>query len=159
MKAVIRPYQPNDLPVLLSILRHNTPRYFDPSEEPDFRRYLEHEREEYFVVEVEGQVVGSGGINYFPQEQLARLSWDLIHPDYHGRGLGRQLTRHRLDRLRTQPGLRQVVVRTSQHAWPFYQKQGFELEKIEKDFWVPGFDLYQLVLSAPFPAAPAADGG
>jgi [ribosomal protein S18]-alanine N-acetyltransferase len=156
---MIRPYQPADQPALLEILRLNTPRFFDHAEEQDFLHYLTHQREEYFVVEVEGQVVGSGGINYFPQEQLARLSWDLIHPDYHGRVLGRQLTRYRLGRLFGQPGLQRIVVRTTQHAWPFYQKQGFELEKIEKDFWVPGFDLYQLVLSAPFPAAPADDGG
>ncbi|MHA7057839.1 hypothetical protein ACWGOQ_0011500 [Aquimarina sp. M1] len=34
------------------------------------------------------------------------------------------------------------VVRTSQFASKFYEKMGFALVKIEKDFWVDGFDLY-----------------
>jgi hypothetical protein len=36
------------------------------------------------------------------------------------------------------------MVRTSQVAYQFYQKAGFDLEKIEKDFWAKGFDLYQM---------------
>jgi ribosomal protein S18 acetylase RimI-like enzyme len=36
------------------------------------------------------------------------------------------------------------MVRTSQHAWRFFEKMGFELQKTEKNFWAPGFDLYQM---------------
>ena len=31
---------------------------------------------------------------------------------------------------------------TSQHAYQFYEKMGFELEKIEKEYWAKNFDLY-----------------
>jgi ribosomal protein S18 acetylase RimI-like enzyme len=40
-----------------------------------------------------------------------------------------------------------IIVRTSQLAYKFYQKVGFELEKTEKDFWAKGFDLYQMKMN------------
>ena len=39
-----------------------------------------------------------------------------------------------------------IIVRTSQLAYQFYGKVGFELEKVEKDFWAAGFDLYLMRL-------------
>ena len=53
----------------IALLRQNTPAYFDPSEEADFNHYLDVEREDYFVYEEEGRIVGAGGINYFPERK------------------------------------------------------------------------------------------
>jgi len=35
-----------------------------------------------------------------------------------------------------------ISVRTSQHAYKFYEKMGFELVKITNDYWAKNFDLY-----------------
>ncbi|TPE45275.1 GNAT family N-acetyltransferase [Pontibacter mangrovi] len=141
---MIRPYSPADKPKLLALLRLNTPTYFAEAEGADFAEYLDTRREEYFVVEENGELIGGGGINYFPEEGVARISWDVIHPAHQGKGIGRQLLQHRIRVVQSKPGMHTLIVRTTQLVYRFYEKGGFALEKTEKDFWAPGFDLYQM---------------
>ncbi|MFD2999702.1 GNAT family N-acetyltransferase [Pontibacter toksunensis] len=141
---MIRAYTSNNKEELLILLRLNTPQYFDVSEEADFIEYLDHRLEDYFVVEEDGQIIGSGGINYFPESKLARISWDVVHPDFQGKGVGKRLMLHRIEHIRKNPAIDFIVVRTTQRVYPFYEKMGFKLEKTEKDFWAKGFDLYQM---------------
>ncbi|GAB3173843.1 GNAT family N-acetyltransferase [Telluribacter humicola] len=143
---MIRPYTPADKEELITLLKLNTPRYFDESEEQDFRVYFDQHLESYFVVEQDGQLVGCGGINYFYDERLARISWDMIHPDYQGQGVGKELTLYRINEIKKDPDMDQIVVRTTQLAYRFYEKVGFRLEKVEKDYWAPGFDLYYMTI-------------
>ncbi|PTX22732.1 N-acetylglutamate synthase-like GNAT family acetyltransferase [Pontibacter mucosus] len=143
---MIRPYTPADKAQLLYLLRLNIPTYFAPEEESDFAGYLEKEVEDYFVVEEAGELLGAGGVNYFPEEGVARISWDVIHPNHQGKGIGSRLLQHRINILKAKPGINTVIVRTTQLVYRFYEKQGFALEKTEKDFWAKGFDLYQLRL-------------
>ena len=143
---MIRPYKIEDDQALITLLRLNTPQYFAESEEKDFVKYLEKEAEHYFVVEENQQVVGAGGYNFFEEEGLARISWDIVHPDFQGRGIGKQLTLHRINQIKKNPGIKLIVVRTSQLAYPFYQKIGFEVEKTEKDYWAKGLDLYYMTM-------------
>ncbi|PKV62478.1 GNAT family N-acetyltransferase [Pontibacter ramchanderi] len=144
---MIRPYTSTDQEALLQILRLNTPQYFAPEEEANLVLYLQERREDYFVVEQEGQVVGAGGINYFDGYTWARLSWDLVHPAFQGKGIGRELTLFRISKLKEMPTMQWLQVRTSQLVYPFYQKLGFELEQVEPDFWAKGIDLYQMKMN------------
>ncbi|MBK8966864.1 MAG: GNAT family N-acetyltransferase [Saprospiraceae bacterium] len=143
---MIRPYTHADKPQVIHLLRLNTPHYFAEAEEADLLDYLDRHLEDYFVVEEQGVVVGAGGINYFPEAQLARISWDIIHSGFQGKGIGSALTRHRIDMIRENPAIAKIVVRTSQHVYKFYEKNGFTLEKTAADFWAPGYDLYQMVM-------------
>lgn len=141
---MIRPYHAQDKQQLLALLSLNTPRFFAPSEAADFADYLNSHVEGYFIVEAAEQIVGCGGINYFPEEATARLSWDIIHPDYQAQGIGRELTFYRIREIKKNPTIKMILVRTTQLVYRFYEKMGFTLEKTEKDFWAPGFDLYQM---------------
>ena len=141
---MIRSYIKADKGKVLELLKLNTPLYFDESEESDLVEYLEVYLEDYFVVEESGKVIGSGGINYFPEKGEARISWDIIHPDYQGKGIGKELTFHRIEHVKKNPAIHLLIVRTTQLVYKFYEKMGFELEKTEKDFWAKGFDLYQM---------------
>ncbi|MCG9972778.1 GNAT family N-acetyltransferase [Christiangramia crocea] len=141
---MIRRYVPEDKSKVKDLLKRNTPEYFDPSEERELEKYLDEEIEDYFVFEQNSQIVGAGGINYFPKEKLARISWDIIDPELQGQGIGRKLAQHRIDHIKKNTGVDLIIVRTSQLAYRFYEKMGFELEKIERDFWAKGFDLYQM---------------
>ncbi|MEO5790031.1 MAG: GNAT family N-acetyltransferase [Gelidibacter sp.] len=141
---MIRAYTNKDKSKVIELLRKNTPEYFDPSEESDFEKYLENEVEDYFVYEQNSEIIGAGGINYFPEEKLARISWDMINPKSQGNGIGKELIQYRINLLNANPSIEFIMVRTSQLVHKFYGKMGFELEKVEKDFWAKNFDLYQM---------------
>lgn len=141
---MIRPYQPRDKSQLLALLNLNTPYFFAASEAVDFTEYLDNHVETYFVVEEDENIVGCGGINYFPEEATARISWDIVHPDHQGKGIGRALLLHRIDDIKANSSIKIIIVRTTQLTYQFYERIGFELEKIKKNFWAPGFDLYQM---------------
>jgi N-acetylglutamate synthase-like GNAT family acetyltransferase len=131
---MIRAYTPKDKPQIIELLRLNTPKYFDPSEASDLEDYLENKLEDYFVFEEHSKLIGAGGINYFPEEKTARISWDMVDPNSHGLGIGKKLTQYRLQQLRGNPEVELIIVRTTQHVYKFYEKMGFELDKVEKDF-------------------------
>lgn len=141
---MIRPYSSNDKKELLHLLRLNTPRYFDATEEADYIAYLDNHLEDYFVIEENDRIMGAGGINYLAHNTEARLSWDMVHPGFQGKGIGQALTRYRIGLIKHNPAVEVIVVRTTQLVYKFYEKMGFELEKTEKDFWAKGFDLYQM---------------
>ena len=60
--------------------------------------------------------------------------------------MGTQLLKHRIDILKSMEDVKKISVRTSQVAYKFYEKQGFELFEIIKDYWAEGFDLYNMNL-------------
>lgn len=138
----IRPYISSDKAAVLQLFDWNTPQYFHETERAGLVHYLENETEDYFVVEDKGQIVGAGGINYEPQAKAAVISWDIIKPSQHGNGIGTKLTQHRIQHINTQPHIEKIIVRTSQHTYEFYEKMGFKLLKVEKEYWAEGFDLY-----------------
>lgn len=142
----IRRYTPKDKEAVINLLVLNTPTFFDVSEQEDFNGYLKEEIEDYFVVEENSEIIGAGGINYFLKENSARISWDLIHPKAQGKGIGRKLTVHRIQLLKSTPKIETISVRTTQLVYQFYKKVDFELVKIEKDYWAVGFDLYLMEL-------------
>lgn len=141
----IRPFINSDKAELLTLLQLNTPKYFDQTEFADFRTYLDQEVELYFVVEMNGILIGSGGINFEDDQQIGKISWDLIHPDFQGMGIGAKLLSHRLNILKSMSNIKIIMVRTSQLAYKFYEKNGFELQEIHQDYWAQGFDMYKMI--------------
>ena len=146
--TTIRAYTPSDKPRLLELLAMNIPEYFSESELDDLNRYLDNGIELYFVVEVDHEVIGAGGINY-DDHHTGVISWDFLHPSFHKKGIGRELLQHRLGILKSMPGIRKIRVRTSQHTNGFYAKNGFVLKDVKKDYWAPGFDLYLMEIDIP----------
>ena len=73
-----------------------------------------------------------------------KISWDILHPEYQGKSLGSQLLKHRIGKLKSIDSIQKIIVRTSQLAYKFYEKQGFVLNEIKKDYWAKGFDMYSM---------------
>ena len=142
-------YHPQDEQSLLEIFRANVPSAFSANEEFDLQRYLSEERDLYYVLQQpSGKIMGAGGINRFiDDDKSARLSWDLLHPDYQGKGFGALLVQHRLEELQKDSRIMKVMVRTSQMAAPFYQKMGFTPLSRHKDFWDKGYDMHLMEIS------------
>jgi N-acetylglutamate synthase-like GNAT family acetyltransferase len=128
---------------LIAILRLNTPNYFAYEEEADFIKYMEEEREDYYVINQHHSIIGCGGINYSSDKNIAILSWDILHPDHQRKGLGKLLFDFRMAHITSQ-NISNIVVRTSQLAYPFYQKQGFAVTETIKDYWAKGLDLVKM---------------
>lgn len=141
---MIRPYTQDDKEAVLALIKLNIPKYFAEEEEQDLVAYLENEIESYFVIEDQGEIVGAGGVNWLNDHKEARISWDMFHPNHQGKGLGSQLTQYRIQQIKTVSAVEKIVVRTTQLVFPFYEKQGFKLKNIVKDYWAKGFDLYHM---------------
>lgn len=141
---MIRTYNKRDKGNLIRILESNIPTYFHMSEAYDFNKYLDNEIEDYFVMEDNAEIIGAGGINYFLNERVARLSWDIVSQKHQGFGFGSQLVNYRIEHIKKLESVEYIVVRTSQHTYRFYEKMGFRLDNVIKDYWAKGFDLYQM---------------
>jgi ribosomal-protein-alanine N-acetyltransferase len=116
---ILRPYEKRDKNQLLNLLRLNTPQYFAEEEEADFSFYLDKKLEQYFVVEEEGIIIASGGINYFFEANLARISWDMVNPTFQGKGVGKKLTIFRIEEIKKNPAIKIIQVRTTQYVFKF----------------------------------------
>lgn len=144
---LIRKYISTDRKNVIDLLRLNTPDYFSPTEEKDLIYYLDNHLENYFVLEIDNKLRGCGGFNSSDRAEMVRLSWDIIHPQSQGKGLGSALTKFRIERIREIKGVKTISVRTSQLVYKFYEKLGFELKETIKDFWAEGFDMYRMELA------------
>jgi [ribosomal protein S18]-alanine N-acetyltransferase len=140
----IRKFRSSDKYSVLELLKLNTPEYFAPQEEADLVYFLDTKADHYFVVEVNNRIVGSGGFTFSEDQDTGIICWDILHPQYKGRSIGTSLVKHRINKLKEFDHVRSIIVRTSQLAYKFYEKQGFKLIEIVEDYWAKGFDLYKM---------------
>lgn len=144
MHMKIRNYHPSDKDKIITLLRLNTPQFFSPAEEADLLEYLGQHATDYYVATEVNNILGCGGINLTPDGTTARISWDIVHPNYQGKGIGSALTKFRLQKIKEMEGIKTIAVRTSQMAFQYYAKFGFTLKEIIKEYWADGFDLYSM---------------
>lgn len=144
--SAIRPYEESHKADVINLFRLNTPIYFSTEEEDDLIYFLENEREQYYVVSINGEIVGCGGYNFSEDKSTGIICWDIVHPNFQGKSIGRSLLNYRITQIKNVKSIRKITVRTSQMVYPFYEKQGFELKEIVQDYWSKGFDLYLMDL-------------
>ena len=130
---MIRLSKHSDRDVLIQNMKSNVPQYFAESEIVEFMDYLNEHAEHYYVYEDHGTIIGSGGINYFLDEGVARISWDIIHPAHQNRGIGKQLVLYRINEIKKIPKIKFVIVRTSQMVYPFYCEDSLHIPQLLKD--------------------------
>ena len=111
----VRQYSAADLEAVLAIFRSNIPKYFSPGEEQGLRDFLSDSVCDYYVIELDGEVIGAGGIGLNEyQPPTVSLCWGMIREDYLGRGLGKVLTEFRIDLARERYREAALVISTSQ---------------------------------------------
>jgi N-acetylglutamate synthase-like GNAT family acetyltransferase len=141
----IREFDYKDAVKVLEIFKQNVPKYFAVSEVQEFEKYLEFEIENYFVAEIEGEIIGAGGVNFEKNKTIGKISWGFIKPEFQGFGFGSKLLKYRIDFLKSVTTVEKIALGTSQHTYMFYQKNGFVLKEIRKDYWAKDFDLYDMI--------------
>jgi len=140
----IRPYTHADLEAVVAVFRSNIPKYFGPSEEPELREFLaDVQSQDYFVIEIAGEVVGAGGIA-LNEDDTVSLCWGMVDERHLGTGLGKLLTKYRIERSREVFGDRAMVTSTSQHTEGFYKKFGFLTIEHTPDGFGPGIDICKM---------------
>jgi len=143
-ELTIRAFKEADSFTLLHILKGLIPEYFAESEYNDLQDYLAGGKEDYFVVCLGESIIAAGGINYFPDDNIARLSWDLVDKKYHGKGVGRLLAQFRLKKLSDSNDFERIEVRTSQFACGFYASLGFVEKFRTSNYWGEGIHLVHM---------------
>lgn len=139
----IRPYEQSDIESIVNVFRSNIPRYFGPSEEPGLLSFLAERSGHYYVIEIDGEVVGAGGIALNDDDTVS-LCWGMVHSNNLGTGLGRRLTEFRIDRSKEKFGTKPMVTSTSQHTEGFYRKFGFVTVEHTPDGFGPGIDICRM---------------
>lgn len=142
----IRDYSPADLEGVVAVFRSNIPKYFAATEESGLRDFLNNLSGSYFVLEVDGTVVGAGGFAPNSDERSVSLCWGMIRSDHLGRGLGSEITRFRINAAREKYGGIPLVISTSQHTAGFYEKFGFSLLDRVADGFGQGLDICKMRL-------------
>jgi N-acetylglutamate synthase-like GNAT family acetyltransferase len=121
---MIRLYQAQDFVSMLKIIQLNTPKYFDPSEEKLFDKYLAYWTQNYFVIEVNGTTIGGGGFD-IEKDQSASMSWGMIHPSWQGSGWGTKITKYRIEQIKQTTAYKINLLRLStlgnfMRKWDFH---------------------------------------
>ena len=142
----IREYQIADRNACLSAFASNVPQLFAANEADDYASFLAQLPCPYLVAELDGVAVGGGGFYFIPETDLAGLVWGVIAWDAQRRGIGTALLRARLERLSSEPSIRAVRVKTSQGAAAFFERFGFQTERIIEDYFAVGLHQHQMFL-------------
>lgn len=131
----------------IKIFKSNLPKFFAMEELPFFESFLDQDTEDnYFVVKIDGQIIGCGGIFLDSKSNVGGLSWGMVHADYHGKGIGKAFTQFRIDLLKkTYPSI-PYKIETSQHTAEFYEKNGFKTVEIVPDGFSKGIDKYTMIM-------------
>ena len=137
--VIFRDYSPLDLDACLDVFDSNVPRFFKPNERDAFRSFLRELPGPYLVLVTSGgRVAACGGYAINPDDGSADLCWGMVCKGLHGNGLGRCLTRRRIELSVRDPRVREICLHTSQHTAGFYERLGFSTIGVLEDGYAPG---------------------
>jgi GNAT superfamily N-acetyltransferase len=144
----LRPWTPADRAACLALLDANSPRFFGARDREDYLAFLAAPSRPYWVLlDPSGTVVGCGGAAVSPRQRAGFLTYGMVHPDRHGRGLGTLLTAFRLRWLAAQPGIDRVLIDTSNETEGFYARFGFRTLRVIPDAYAPGLHQHDMELA------------
>lgn len=153
---LLRPYLAQDRLLCTELFHGNCPKFFDSSEFAGFESWLNGQDkgqpahpnsagDHYYVLTIEDRVIACGGFYLIKDQSTANMAWGMVHYDFHRQGIGRRLTEHRINQVLQLYPNHSIILDTSQHTFPFYERLGFSVTKITKDAYALGLDRYDMV--------------
>ncbi|WP_168014654.1 amino-acid N-acetyltransferase [Halomonas salinarum] len=96
---------------------------------PRSRERLEHEIDDYLVIERDGMIIGCAALHEFPDAQMGELACVAVHGDYRGGNRGERLLAD-VERRARRRGLTAMFALTT-HTAHWFIEQGFGLAEID----------------------------
>lgn len=151
----IEPYTKGFHEDCIRIFRSNCPKFFDPAEldflknwlkglDEGYNPYLTSIGNYFYVAKVKDKVIGCAGFYIVKDADTANMVWGMIDRKEHGKGYGRELFKFRVDEIRRSFPAHRIILDTSQHTFPFFEKLGFKVVKITPDGYGKGLDRYDM---------------
>lgn len=142
----VHAYVVDDRADCLRLFEENTPHFFAPQERAEYEAFLDKAACRYLVMRVRNErTIAAGGYYMTGQPGLGALAWGIVARSWQRCGIGRELLRLRLSRLRTS-GAQSVRVRTSPLSRGFFERHGFREVSVVPNGFAPGIDLVELKL-------------
>jgi len=136
-------YIPDFRQKCIEIFESNLPRFFALGELQLFTNFIDHDVDDnYYVVQVDGDIVACGGIFLRKNSDEAGLSWGMVHANHHKKGIGKAFTEYRIILLKELYPDKVYRIDTSQHTEGFYLKRGFKTIEVIPDGFSKGLDQY-----------------
>jgi N-acetylglutamate synthase-like GNAT family acetyltransferase len=144
----IRPYRVEDRNACLELFKSNIPKFFLPEEVQGFEEYLDkHVTTNYWVLEIDGEVIACGGIGVKPPE--GRLHYGMVANKWHKKGIGSELLKFRLAKLVENPEVKVIGLDTSQHNPKFFSRFGFEEVSVKENAYGVGLHRHDMNWNLP----------
>jgi ribosomal-protein-alanine N-acetyltransferase len=129
----------------------NVPDYFTEPEITQYENWLnllqeEKDHSHYYVAVSGNTLVGCGGFGYEAKNNSVTFAWGFVHRNFHKQGFGKLLLTYRLNKIRElYPGA-SIVLDTTQHSCPFFERFGFVTVKVTENGYSTGMHRYDMVL-------------
>jgi len=150
--AEFREMYMSDLPKILKVIEEIDEDDAEGAEEDFHSQGFEN----HYVLDVDGKAIGVTGFRPVPAtDRTSWLSWTYLDPQFHGKGLGKEMTEKLLQKAKDTGG-RKIFVKVSNYVDPedgpvyekalkMYKSLGFVEELTNADFYDEGED--QIILS------------
>ncbi|MCT4583095.1 MAG: GNAT family N-acetyltransferase [Flavobacteriales bacterium] len=151
----IRTYQKEDYAACMEILKSNTPQFFAMEEIPLFEEWLiaqekgllayaVSEKEYYYVLEDNDEIIGCAGYLLVKNTNEIYLSWGMVNRRFQKLGYGKKLLKYRIDSISQHFPDKKIVLATTQNIAPFFEKYGFKTTNIKPKFYSESLDRYEM---------------
>lgn len=142
----IQQYHSDDFKNCVSIFKTNIPTFFDSSEQDLFQNYLLKPDIKYCVLfNVTNRMVGSGGYGYNSATKTVDLTWGMIDFNFHNNGFGTSLLNYRILHISADYPKTDITLNTTQYTFKFYERFGFQVEKITENYYRKGLHRYDMI--------------
>jgi N-acetylglutamate synthase-like GNAT family acetyltransferase len=155
MEIFIRPYNISDKNDCVIAFKSNLPLYFTEQEITDFENFLDKIvrddsnkniiKTHYYVILLHNQIIGCGGFGDKNNTEIISLAWGLIHFDFHKKGFGKALLKHRLKEIQRLYQGKTLVLDTTQHSYHFFEKFGFKITEITEHSYAPNLHRFDMI--------------